>query len=1016
MAHTVSFHNCENNWMNALPLGNGCFGAMAFFEDGVLSLSMNHYESYYYHNAEALPEAQLAHTPERSDPGLVHTLTRKRADLNQPPEGESFYSFRLSRNKPQYYCDGTMSESYPTTGELKFLFADSLKGGESYLSLCVEDARVDFSLSKGNHHLALEIIVTRRDCILIQVKQNEGGLLHGVRIWNPPYRDQQHPDIRYEQPDTKTVSYTVDSIVPSSYHEPKPFRFSGIVRLKNAECDMTPVEYGVTANLCAQTEKFEILAGVFTDWRYEKLPNYSLMDELEATAALRAEHAAYWKKFYSKANICLPDKFLEKIWYVNQYALDCSSGRDGIMKHHACGLNGLWDIRHPNLWGSMWYWDVNIQAAFAGVFSSNRLELGKVFSDGLKSYEKLAERFAHDLHNLPGTAIDYPHFAYYCMWPWCAQYLWAQYEYSKNVDYLRDEAYPLFLKLCRFVVSLFEWDSVRGCYIVYPDISPEQGPLAHNTVITIATVKYMLRFTLKAAEILGDYSELLSQIQKLLDGMPAYAMCDCTEFGTHFKDADDAPDRLWIRHPSMLMPVFPIGEIDMESDESLCRIAENTIDYLEENCEIGIFQGSWLSAAAARMGNGQKALRLLYERGIDHMLRSNGLAAEATDRFINFCLDKRQPLYYPCMMEFSGEMLAAVNEMLLQSQNHLIHVFPAIPDGNPEYNRLVRRGQGQEEYHDRFATYDAWNDIKFTNLLARGAFEVSAEMKNRYLEWVSIHSKVGGIVRITTPTGFNGYQVYSGECIVNAVYENNVLHFDTLPDHTYFIKATSEVCVSDIAPADDSGILQHLAYTKRRIFIGEDKETSYARAFDSFVRSWFVGNVRMDNQTAYKFDITQAKGKDYGKLMERQSYASEPGMCETGQAFKQVDLEPFSIFRGYGFEQVDKISIRKTNGPDMLREDFAESTEPGIFLLELPRGRYELLAISGSADAESLTCIQTENGYCIGGQVISAGSYQIETIPLTLQRDGITRLQLSSRSGYHWMLNALFLNLVKGYG
>lgn len=176
---------------------------------------------------------------------------------------------------------------------------------------------------------------------------------------------------------------------------------------------------------------------------------------------LKAAHADYWRAFFDRASIRLPDRFLENVYYVNLYALDCCSGKDGVMKHHACGLNGLWDIKHPSLWGSMWYWDVNIQASFAGVFTGNRLALAKVFSDGLRSYFTRAKAFAISQHGMHGAAIDYPYSFYYSTWPWCAQYLWFLYEYSQDKAYLKNEAYPVFLALCEFCLDLFKWDEAH---------------------------------------------------------------------------------------------------------------------------------------------------------------------------------------------------------------------------------------------------------------------------------------------------------------------------------------------------------------------------------------------------------------------------------------------------------------------------------------------------------------------------------------------------------------------------
>ena len=61
--HSVVFKNSENSWQNALPLGNGVFGAMAYYKDKILSLPLNHYEVYYNISSAVLPEDILAATP-----------------------------------------------------------------------------------------------------------------------------------------------------------------------------------------------------------------------------------------------------------------------------------------------------------------------------------------------------------------------------------------------------------------------------------------------------------------------------------------------------------------------------------------------------------------------------------------------------------------------------------------------------------------------------------------------------------------------------------------------------------------------------------------------------------------------------------------------------------------------------------------------------------------------------------------------------------------------------------------
>lgn len=1019
MKHSVIFKNQTNKWDTALPLGNGVFGAMLFYEKNKLFMPMNHYEVYYNISKEVLPKDKLAAMPKDGDGKAAHAAVRACADINAPVGDElySYFRYRGNRREDDQSLNAgafSFSASYPCTGELVFSFDPALHGASHTLGLYTEDAKVTLKLEAEAAAVQVDTIVANVDCIVNRIAQSKQNLVDNVFISFPAYRDYDYPEIRYTQLAEDLFGYTVTR----SFDPETSFVFSGVIRLLGAKGRLEEGQNGAYIRLTESEKDFTVLTGIFTQWHYED----TLKTGIAQTAAwadsldnLLLEHKARWDAFFAQSSITLPDKFLEHVYYVNQYALSCCSGKDGVMKHHACGLNGLWAIRHPNLWGSMWYWDVNIQAAFAGVFSSNRLDLGKVFSDGLLSYKELMEVFAKTEHGMTGYAVDYPYYFYYCVVPWCAMYLWHQYEYSQDKEYLKNEAYPFFLKLCEFVTQLFEYDPADGYYHVYPDISPEQGPLAHDTTITVATCKYLLKFTLEAAAILGDSSALLDQCREILSKMPPYAVSEGGFYGPHLKDSPDAPDHMWIRHPSMLMPLFPIGEYDLNSDPEQLQILNNTLRFLEERSEIGIFGGSWLAASAARLGNGQMALRLLYERGIDHMLRANGLTAEETDHFINFCLSMRQPLYYPCMMEFTGEMLSAVNEMLLQSENGVIRVFPALPDGDPELYRSHMHGYCYQEYQDRFAEYPAWKDVRFDKLLAKGAFEVSASVKGGALEWIHILSKCGGTARVTSPLLCKGMKVRCDGAEIAFAEEKGVLVFETQPGKCYIISV--EATVDTEAVQEDTyheDVLRHTTYTLRNISIGEDPESLYRKQFDGFIRDWYLGNIRVSNHTVYKFDFGTDAHKRYQDIFQRQAFITEDMRVTLLPPVLVKDLQ-FTPKQGYGFADATGIETIDRGEPDGLRRDFAQGEAEAEFLIEVPRGQYELFAVSGDACEDSVTILDCEHGRTAGGELIRKGHYQCKVLPLVLEDDGVIRLKLSTKPGYRWKLNYLFLNCHKGY-
>jgi hypothetical protein len=188
-----------------------------------------------------------------------------------------------------------------------------------------------------------------------RVTQTRDGLLKTLRVAIDPQRNLEMPQIQWRQIDETTFSYEVSRTFEG---KEKPFVFAGILKLLGAEGTMTEDATGMNIAIAASGRKFTILTGIFTDFRYAAPVADGLTEMAKFARSLPeiyADHAAYWTAFFDRSGIDLPDKFLEHIYYVNQYALDACNGRDGVMKHHAWGMNGLCNVKHPSLWSSMWY-------------------------------------------------------------------------------------------------------------------------------------------------------------------------------------------------------------------------------------------------------------------------------------------------------------------------------------------------------------------------------------------------------------------------------------------------------------------------------------------------------------------------------------------------------------------------------------------------------------------------------------------------------------------------------------
>lgn len=1031
---TVTYDNAPSSWNEALPLGNGHFGGMVYYEDETMTMALNHYEVYYrklHRYSTAFQQGEGQHF--RLQYGRTFDELRKHAqEMYRNPAEEPFFLYgdALSDSSMyrQYGKPPGGSSHYPT-GEIKLYPSAELRDPDHYeLQLDVIKAEVRLRIEKEDKKLEVVTIVAEDgDFIVTDINQTDPALLSEIELELPLRR---YADIKasYHSHDDTTFYY-IGSFYPDGEDKERhrPFSFVVMTKLLGAKGTAVNSAGAIRIRLDAAENSLTLLTTVVTETQAEE-PLQAALERLRHSiaglAAARERHQSYWQGFWRRSSVTLPDKLLENLYRINLYALSCSSGRGGTMPEQACGLNGLWDIKQPTKWGSMWYWDVNIQAAFWPLYTANHLELASLFNEGLLSYTSSAERMAKQFYGLDGIAADYPHALYYSIWPWCAQFLWDYYRYSVDETFLREKAYPLIRKIALFFEGLLLFDAESGLYNVFPDISPEQGPLARNSTCTLASVRYLFHMAIEASKLLGKPEEERRRWEEIAGRLAPYPGADSMRYGNVWLDSEWAPPDLPLRHPSLLMPIYPIGEIDRHANPLLRQQAENTLRYAEENTEFGMFQFGWLSCTASRLGKGDDALRLLYEQGIDLSLRCNGLFAEETERWMNYCNITNEPLYHPFMMEASGELVAAVNEMLLQSYDGVIEVFPAVPEGTAARERSNNMYNHQLEER----TYGEWEACSFRGLLAVGGFEVCARRNEGRTEWVHIRSLAGGKVVLRNPfDDEDNTKVVnlSGRDLTMEKYsgEQGCLVFDTVQGDDYLVyvdQAGGGTLKSEWPPAhtrvirDDNAFISphvHEAHTRRRVFLGKNRDTEHYRLLDHFTFDYYAGNSRVSRLAAYRLDFgvkEELHVKNYFKALPRQIHVA--GVL--GQAFRKVSPDTiFTTYSGMGWERTDQITSIDRGAPDLLRRDFVGGTGDAVFRIELPKGRYDLLIVTGDEEAPSWTELE------IPGQLkwkpdkpLKAGEYATDMIPITQKKDGCLSLRFRSSDGLPWRVNLLVIN------
>lgn len=960
-----------------MPLGNGKMGAMVFFKNHTVHIALNHYDCYYpilpRYAKERVCPAEPAKTYEQIC-GLV------RGAREEPEFSRSHYAKTLhpaqKESRPAY--TGT---SYPVAGEIQIRLHKEMKIHDFSLRLIIETGTVVFAAKGRDQEARMKIWVAKvTDCLILQMEQSHPGLWRDAELLIPSGRGLGGYSVRTGD-ESHTIWMRTAFTPESELRKDCPFTAETALAagqgygIKRSERGLAFDGSGKELVLAAS-----VLPG-------ENAAIRQTQHVLGAQKQYEEEHLAAWRKFW-RCTVRLPDYFLETLWHLHLYAIECASGIGSAYPEQACGLNGLWDIRRPTLWGSMWYWDVNIQEAFWPAFSSNHLELAKLFCEGYLRYEEDAEKFARDIYGVEGWALDYPHTLYYCIQPWCAQFLWRYYRYSGDLAFLENDAYRVFQKQISFFKQMARVDR-EGTVHMDPDISPEQGPVTRDSVITIASIKQLLGYALEAADILGRPAAEKEEFRRLLDALPGY---EKTEDGHRWKDSALAPDDLFFRHPSVLMPIFPAEEISKNSPEEIRKTAWNTLKYASTHTETGVFGFGWIACAAAKMGEGASALRILYEEGLDDILHSNGLGYEESERFINYCLVTKPPLYPPAMMEPSGGIVMAVNTMLLQAEKY-IEVFPAVPDGQ---DRLLEKKAAYKHLDACFkGQYPAWDDCRFTGLLALGGFEVSAERKAGKAQWIQVTSKRRETLRLLLPA------------------ELSPSGFETLFEKT--MEPEETICFGSpgVEPKRSPPLTQarQAAFTHRRVFLGGDRHTEFYKAVDSFTCAYRLGNSHQYQMTPYIFDFGDtADVKNYDAVFHKEFYATGRSLLFFGGP-KRLGAEVYQEDTGYGFAPHRGIAVKDRKAPDDLRKDFVEGRDAQEFWIELPRGKYSLLLVSGDEEKESLTHVSLPSirGQ-IAGKLMRAGQYQCKVIPFMHERDGIVAIAFSTEKGYKWKINAIFVN------
>jgi len=484
--------------------------------------------------------------------------------------------------------------------------------------------------------------------------------------------------------------------------------------------------------------------------------NYQQKSEPVEKAISQADYQAdlqnskeAWRKYWQASSVSLSDQYLEQVWYHNLYFTRCTIHPEGIFP----GLYGNWVCRRA---GSVWHGDYhmnyNTQQPTWGLFATNHVDLHGNYVQLVEDHLTLAQKHAREYFELPGAA--FPHNSYpiplehiapampdmgweMCETPWWVQSLWWHYEYSGDVHYLRERAWPSLREATRFICAYMSRpDAGPGAhsddrYHIYPTVPPElycHTPGLKQNIDCLADLtltKFLLQSYLKAVDLLNlseEESELAKLVQDILANYPEFETAGEGDESVYVGVVNEDPNIVY-NCPISTMSIFPGEEHGVATAIKDPEVYERLKRTYAKQYNEGGNDLVHLHMQATRLGilDIEK-----FKRQINYCMLPNGsctdMVMHAGGRYGNLTEFNFMQDLGIWVENFA--LSGVITECLMQSWDGTIRLFP---------------------------NWDTTQPASFTQLRAKGAFLISAACAEGQVTEFKILSERGGIIEVINP-------------------------------------------------------------------------------------------------------------------------------------------------------------------------------------------------------------------------------------------------------------------------
>lgn len=555
---------------------------------------------------------------------------------------------------------------------------------------------------------------------------------------------------------------------------------------------------------------FKVLVNVEAGSGNVKEKSLQVLSAVSDTDKIFERHCAAWHKFWNRSFWHLEgEDYLENLYYLNLYQLNsCSRGKYPIT------FAGLWNwFKDTRNWGHFYHW--NHQQNYWGMLETGHSELLRNYLEyrfemlsqarlDAKQYFHAEGAFYSDVSNYNGFNGIEPDTLKNCsVAAQIALDFYRYYIYTQDEEFLQKRTVPMLEASVSFYHSLLiEEDGVlkiRGGSAAYESYWNLKETLtdycalkaAINAVLSIGENGFSKEF-LGICEELQEklYSPATETIEhngKPLEIFSIGRKWDGSKVGY---GEGEYP---WSPFPaSLTAPVYPSGLVHLGmKDTDTFRIMKNTARVLLDKDvyvqgQLGCSGHTPTPEMAARLGMKEDIIKVLHKFAAAYQIFHNGLMhfADVSENQQWSPVDRPRILgtdetctqweelhekskgirtaipsqwFLHAYFEGAGNLTAGMNEMMLQSHEGVIRIFPALPNGKT---------------------------AMFT-LTAEGGFVVTAEAGEGEIRYVQIVSMYGGSFKIHNPWPGEILSVRKNQGEVQVGENTETLSFETEKGDSY---------------------------------------------------------------------------------------------------------------------------------------------------------------------------------------------------------------------------------------